>query len=215
MKEVIEGLKEYFQDVLAILLPGAFLSLILLKLPVLCDLQLLLSEFSENARLVAFLGVAYFIGHLLYYVGGKMDDKVDSRYVDRRLKPALVAEAERIKDAYINSAAKEAIGAFKFSCGWLLNNRKDMYAVVERHIAESKFFRSMTAALAISIPFLFIIKFKTLEWCDLIWLCALIFAIAMAITRYSTQRVKAIGRAFTYLIIAFKEEEGKKTFGGT
>lgn len=195
-----DNLKTYILDILSILVPGGFLMAILNQVPDVRDA--FLSVFPLNAEVwlnaVVYIGTAYTLGHFIFFIGSFLDDWIFEKvkrvfYTDH----ALVAHVIVYKTEKTGIEDSRVINAFKWSCLWLQANKSEMYAGVERHIAESKFFRSMVVVLVVAL-LTFINDCKVDRWL----VPVLIFFIILSIIRYLTQRRKSIETAYHAVVAA-------------
>lgn len=210
----MDNLKTYTLDILSILLPGGLLLSVLLS-----QFSILGDTFNEvfNSDMnwtkgVAFGGLAYALGHFLFFLGSFLDELLYENvkrvfWNDHRLVAYVVAFKEEmtgIKD-------RKVLNAFKWSCAWLLAHKPEMYLNVERYIAESKFFRSLIVTL---FTLVLIYVFDGAIWIVAILLVLLFFSVV----RYSTQRQKSIETAYHFVITAsgevFPEEPDQAILAG-
>ncbi len=136
---------------------------------------------------VIFISTAYFIGHLLLFFGSYLDETLykiftgkacasaDKDFCDDLSKIDLMKtngwpksywrkyhQLLAITECYRNQNTKintRTFGAYKFGCAWLQLNRPEVYAMIERRTAESKFFRTMVVTFLASA----FISLKALE----------------------------------------------------
>ena len=185
-----ENFKTYFLDILSILIPG-FLLLIVLGISS-NKMNIFVYDFhlGDHKWMVeaAFIGIAYTVGHFVYFFGSYLDDWVYERITRRTSQNTLL---QKVSDDF------KILTTFKWSCAWLLANKPEMYAMVERHVAESKFFRSLSVVFFISF-----ILFVVLGKFDIACYCIILFLLSQV--RYFTQRKKSIETAYHYIITSIK-----------
>lgn len=198
-----EALKTYVLDILSILFPGALLILILNQsawiLSVISDLNIPDVE-VEWIRVLTFVGLAYIVGHFLFFIGSFLDD-----WIFENVKKVfwtdtlLVAYIIKYKSEMTGIEDRKVLNAFKWSCVWLLHKNPTMYAATERYIAESKFFRSLVVVLSVAV---FMFAFKAKYSLALVSFLFLIFSFI----RYLTQRKKSIETAYHFVITASEKK---------
>lgn len=184
---------------MTILLPGAFLVIALLNIGYLRTMfeDFFLHAHTDWIRAGIYLGTAYVAGHVVYFFSSFIDTIVYENvqkvfWKDRRLLNYILkrkAEITGINDGRI-------INTFKWSCAWLLKNNPEMYAQVERYVAESKFFRSLIVVFTFSF-FIFLTQAKRPVIIFFIFALLIIFSFI----RYITQRRKSIETAYHYIIV--------------
>lgn len=197
-----EGLKVYLLDILSILLPGALLLAILSKFYMLREAFLyLFPSLDDSMNLAIYLGIAYMLGHFVFLLGSLLDgwiyENVQKVFWPDHTLPAYVIQLKNEKTGFDN---RNALNAFKWSCAWLMANKPEMYRTVERHIAESKFFRSNVIVLFIAVVVFVFIKSNTLLGTISLLLMML------SLVRYLTQRHKSIDTAYQFVITASGEK---------
>ena len=205
---MIDNLKVYILDILSILLPGG---LVMVVLSHVCPLNdAFLSVFPERKEewinVVVYMGAAYILGHFIFFIGSFLDGWIFENvkkvfWNDHRLTAYVLA----LKKAKTGIDDRDILNAFKWSCAWLLANRPGMYGVVERHIAESKFFRSLIVVLAIALASYLVQR-------DILLSAFCILLIVFCLIRYLTQRQKSIDTAYEFIITTadktFQEPDG-------
>ncbi len=154
---------------------------------------------------LAFLGGAYFVGYLLFFAGSKLDDWIYDRYKSRfgfGDNDPLLEKVRTLKIAEIGFDDRKILNHYKWSVGKLLAKFPAVFAVVERHQAASKFFRSMVVVMFTAA---IIFGWQT-QW-GLSVLCA--FTMLMSLFIYMEQRKKATTAVYEYVIIvsSFGKEE--------
>jgi hypothetical protein len=190
-----ENFKIYTLDILSILLPGAMFVAILSHFPAL--VALFNQFFPENNSWigdVVYVALAYVSGHFIFFLGSFLDriifDTVKRLiWKDQELLNLVVAYKR--KKTGINDV--KILNAFKWACARLLAEKPDMYSVVERYVAESKFFRSLIIVLAIGLV-AFISDTRLVVIFSLLGV--------LSIVRYLTQRQKSIETAYQFIIAA-------------
>ncbi|RPD42782.1 hypothetical protein [Chitinophaga barathri] len=193
-----ENFKIYLLDILSVLLPGGLLVALLARFEGLAGkyASLFLTDSDNWMAIVVYIGIAYMLGHFIFFLGSYLDDILFEPYQKVFWKdPLLKAIVINFKEEKTGIADRAALNAFKWSCAWLLKHEPAMYSVVERHIAESKFFRSLVVVLLAGV----IISCIKNEW----WMAVTAFVLVFfSIIRYLTQRSKAIETAYQYVITA-------------
>lgn len=172
------GLMDFF----SILLPGAFLSWLLVKNDVACNIIGARYEKLSGAEAwITFLFASYLLGHIVFLFGSWLDELYDyarnytlntqiKRFANNeKLLPRpfrvlvwLVFKSERnlavdvagrIKQKVLGPLqAKESINTFQWCKALLTIESPESLAVVHRFEADSKFFRSFTIVLLL-MPF--------------------------------------------------------------
>jgi hypothetical protein len=199
---MFDSFKTYLLDILSIILPGALLLAVLTLVESVKHIfaYIFPSKNSEALNVAIFLGLAYMLGHFIFLIGSLLDDliyeKVTKVYWTNQ---QITAYAIQLKEEKTGIVDKDTLNAFKWSCAWLLANQQSMYSVVERYIAESKFFRSNIIVLLIAIiVFVFHGEIQ-------LTLFAFLFLILSTI-RYLTQRHKSIETAYQFVITAMEKQ---------
>ena len=193
-----ENFKIYLLDIFSILLPGALLMIVLKQYEYTVSLFGKIFPDNKDAwiNVVIFLGVAYMLGHFIFFVGSFLDNWIFQNvkrvfWNDHKLTAYVLV----LKNEKLGIEDPDVINAFKWSLAYLLANKPEMYTVVERHIAESKFFRSVVVVLFLAMVALFIESYY--------WLGLVCFGlIILSLLRYITQRQKSIETAYQYVITA-------------
>lgn len=155
MKEILESLKLYLQEILTILLPGSFLLVVFGHVK---SFNIFLSFIHgddmkrEWLPVIIFLSAAYFIGHFLFFFGRFIDDLLfDLIPKSWKSHEHLVERVKHLKMKHVGIEDKKAFSAFKYSCVWLKLKHPEAYSEVIRTAAESKFFRSMVVSFTTSV----------------------------------------------------------------
>ena len=197
----MENLKIYLLDILSILLPGALLIAVLAQISSIKLMFLGIFPKSDMnwVNAVIYIGVAYTLGHFIFFIGSYLDEWIFKRvkrvFWNKRDQLAYIVEYKTEKTGIEDG---DVINAFKWSCAYLLASHPEMYAVVERHIAESKFFRSLIVVLFISLlVFAFGGHFLPAS--------IFFFMILLSLVRYLTQRQKSIETAYQFVITTSKK----------
>lgn len=211
MKSVTENINLSLLEICAVLLPGAAALIIGWQIP---DKQTDLVESipiinKEWQAVLAYLGGAYFVGYLVFFVGSKLDDWVYDKF---RAKfglvnnDALMEKVTEYKKAECGFDTPNVINIYKWSFGKLLVQYPALYAVVERDQAASKFFRSMVVVMFFS---LFVFGFKQ----DWIKVAMSFLVMILSLLVYAKQRHKAVNTAYEYIVIVsnIKTKSEKKT----
>jgi hypothetical protein len=174
-------------DLLSILLPGGLLLVLALRMPWLQQTPLFQVNYEAWQMGAMFAAASYVLGHFVYMVASYLDDRVFEKvrrvyWNDHR----LVAYVIQMKNEELGIADRKVFNAFKWSLAKLMKDEPAMYQAVERHIAESKFFRSFFVAAI---------------WNGLASEALVAAALALlSLVRYMTQRVKAIDSAYHYVL---------------
>ncbi|WP_026966103.1 hypothetical protein [Algoriphagus terrigena] len=187
-------------DLLSLLLPGGFLLGLAWQLGGLRDSSML-REIPEGwASGAVFAATAYVLGHFIHMVASYLDGLVFERIKKSRWPDeTLVKKAIEIKDSEIGEIDRKYFNVFKWSLAYLIQHQPLMYQAVEKHIAESKFFRSFVVVLLIAG----IWAFSKGSWGGG---CLSLILMFLSLVRYVTQRQKSIESAYQYVIAAW----GKK-----
>jgi hypothetical protein len=205
---MIDNLKVYILDILSILLPGGLVMVVLSHVCPLNDafLSVFPDRKEEWINVVVYMGAAYILGHFIFFIGSFLDGWIFENvkkvfWNDHRLTAYVLA----LKKAKTGIDDRDILNAFKWSCAWLLANRPGMYGVVERHIAESKFFRSLIVVLAIALAAYLVQR-------DILLSTFCMLLIVFCLIRYLTQRQKSIDTAYEFIITTadktFHEPDG-------
>ncbi len=184
-------------DFFAILLPGAIAAALLAPRlsPWLFGDGLLPPLQGEAARWSGFLVAAYFLGHLVFLLGSRLDWAYNA--LRERLNPydneSAYQGATRIRDRLVPAEERHALNTFQWTRAVLLQRCPAAAADVHRLEADSKFFRSLLVVLALA----------ALLWaCEGRWAAALAAA-ALALPcflRYYERRLKSTTQAYQHLI---------------
>ncbi|UJP64413.1 hypothetical protein [Mongoliitalea daihaiensis] len=199
---MIESIKTYILDILSIFIPGAILVAVLGQVPWLHEwfLTIGIHEYEGWINVGKFLVLIYILGHFLFSLGSFLDECVYDKFKDRiwpnnELQELIVAY--KIHVTGIESG--NVLNAFKWCCSWLLINQPPLYENMERHMAESKFFRSL---VIVGIIGLVIFSIQSTYW-----LVALsVFVTIFSMIRYMTQRKKSVDMAYQSVITASHTE---------
>lgn len=214
------GLMDFF----SILLPGAFLSWLLVKNDVACNIIGARYEKLSGAEAwITFLFASYLLGHIVFLFGSWLDELYDyarnytlntqiKRFANNeKLLPRpfrvlvwLVFKSERnlavdvagrIKQKVLGPLqAKESINTFQWCKALLTIESPESLAVVHRFEADSKFFRSFTIVLLL-MPFFW----SKEEW-QYIPNLLLLVVLPLALWRFMEQRYKATNQAYWSVI---------------
>lgn len=194
MKSLSENINLSILEIFSVLFPGGAMSLLCSQV---YDIKIVVRNLlvdidSEWQVSVAFLGVAYFLGYVLFYLSSFLDTYVYDR-LNKEQRQVLINRVVEIKTAAFGYDSKAEINAFKWACAVLLAKQPAMFAAVERFMAASKFFRSMVVVLCFAAV-LFV-----LQGTFLVAFVVLVFSI-ISLFNYIRQRDKAIEAAYQYLI---------------
>lgn len=197
---MIEKFNVGLLDLLSILLPGGFLVGLAWQSGWLEEWSML-QELPEGwFSAAAFAASSYVLGHFVHMVASYLDGWLFKKIKKRRWPDeTLVNIVIKIKDEEIGEIDRNYFNAFKWSLAHLMQHQPAMYQAVEKHIAESKFFRSFVIVLLLAATWAF---FQG-SWLEA-GLC-LLFAF-LSLVRYATQRQKSIDSAYQYVIASM----GKK-----
>jgi len=193
----VDNLKTYTIDIFSILLPGGLLLSVLSQFSSLeCIFYKIFTSDEDWIKAVEYGGIAYALGHFIFFIGSFLDEWIFENvkrvfWNDHQLVAYVIA----LKEEKIGIRDRKTLNAFKWSCAWLLANKPEMYLGVERHIAESKFFRSLIVTLfALSVVYAISEEY---------WLCCILTVLMMlSFVRYLTQRQKSIETAYQFVITA-------------
>ncbi len=188
-------------DLLTILLPGGLMVGLAWKAGLISEWQ-----FFENPNLpewvigAAFAASAYVIGHFVYLVSSYLDDLVFAKIKEIWWpKNSLFTQANGIRSQKIQQVSTKDFNNFKYALGYLLQHSGALYFVVERLMAESKFFRSFCVVLFLAAGS----AFYSGNWQE--GLVELVF-MGFSMVRYLSQRAKSIDVAYQYLILLHEED---------
>ena len=214
------GLMDFF----SILLPGAFLSWLLMINDVAHKvIGARYEKLSGAEAWITFLFASYLLGHLVFLLGSWLDELYDyaRNYTlntqikrlayNEELLPwpfraliwlvfkgernLAVDRAGRIKQKVLGPLqAKESINTFQWCKALLTIESPESLSVVHRFEADSKFFRSFTMVLAFMPLF-----WSTQEW-QYIPNLVLLGVIPLALWRFMEQRYKATNQAYWAVI---------------
>ncbi len=193
MKSLSENFNLSILEIFSVLFPGGAMLLVCMRVP---DIQARILAFlpnkdSELQGSLAFLGAAYFIGYVLFYISSFLDTPVyDRMKAERKTLTDKVIDYKTKAFGYDN---KTEINAFKWSCAVLLAQQPAMYAAVERFMAASKFFRSMIVVFCLA-ALIFICQGHIV-----LSIVAVAFAV-ISLFNYIRQRDKAVEAAYHYVI---------------
>ncbi|GAB3222711.1 hypothetical protein J0A67_11220 [Algoriphagus aestuariicola] len=202
---MIEKFNVGLLDLLSILLPGGFLAGLAWQSGWLEEWSML-QELSESwLSAAAFAASSYVLGHFIHMVASYLDGLLFEKIKKRRWPDeTLVNIVIKIKDEEIGKIDRKYFNAFKWSLAHLMQHQPAMYQAVEKHIAESKFFRSFVIVLLFAGAWAF---FQN-SWLE--GSLCLLFAF-LSLIRYASQRQKSIDSAYQYVIASMgkkREEKG-------
>jgi hypothetical protein len=201
---MIDSIKTYIMDILSLFVPGAVAFAILGRVPAIDQffIETHLYEYEGWVHVAKFLVLIYILGHFLFFFGSLLDDWVydklkDSIWKNKSLQDMVV----RFKIYQTGIADGDTFNAFKWCSAWLLIHQPKLYEQMERHMAESKFFRSLVVVglLAVAI-------FGSQS--DLGLALVSLLVTAFSLVRYMTQRKKSVDMAYQGVItasVAFKD----------
>jgi len=188
-------------DLLTILLPGGLMVGLVWKAGWISGWQ-----FFENPNLpewvigAAFAASAYVMGHFVYLISSYLDDLVFAKIKEIWWpKNSLFTQANGIRTQKIKEVSTKDFNNFKYALGYLLQHSGALYFVVERLMAESKFFRSFCVVLFLAAG----LAFYTGNWQE--GAVELVF-MGFSMVRYLSQRAKSIDVAYQYLILLHEKE---------
>jgi hypothetical protein len=193
MKQLSESLNLSILEIFSVLFPGGAFLLLCWQVPdIQSTLRSLIPEMKSEWQLsIAFLGMAYFLGYVLFYVSSFMDTPIYDRF--KKENTALKDKVLSHKIKAFGEDNKSELNLFKWSCAVLLAQQPAMFAEVERLMAASKFFRSMTVVILFAAIFF---AFQGKVGGSLV---ALGF-VAIALLNYMRQRSKAVAAAYEYVV---------------
>lgn len=208
---MFDKIKLGIMDLLTILLPGGIL-LIISRYSFTDLLKGCAAIQNKDWAFVAlFASLSYIAGHFIFLLASFLDelvyDKVKTIYCHHHNK--LIARVRKIKTEALGFDDSNTLNAFQWSTMWLIMHQPSVYAEVEKYIAESKFFRSLTIVLATIPIFFFIELFKdhkatfrnSVNWPETFIVFTLII---FSLVRYVTRRIKSIETAYIGVILANK-----------
>ncbi|TRY31540.1 hypothetical protein [Aliiglaciecola sp. M165] len=183
-------------DLFAILLPGSIATAILE--PYVGSMifgQIIFAPDSAGEKWVAFLAVAYFLGHLIFLLGSYIDPLYNG--IREKLNPygntSAFTCASNLRDSLIDEPEQKALNTFQWSRSVLLTCSPAAAQDVHRLEADSKFFRSLlVVCLLVGVVFLFDGKVVA----GVISL-ALIFP---CFARYYERRLKSTTQAYIHVL---------------
>jgi hypothetical protein len=181
-------------DLLSILLPGGFLVGLVWQSGWIQDWQML-DGISEDWMFGAiFAASSYVMGHFIHIVASYLDDVVFNKVKEWKWPDdTLVKVVIQIKNSEIGVIDRKYFNAFKWSLAYLMQHQPMLYQAVEKHIAESKFFRSFAVVLFIAGVW----AFAQERWIE--GVLSLVFTI-LSLIRYVSQRQKSLDSAYQYVI---------------
>ncbi|MGY6520138.1 MAG: hypothetical protein ACXIUD_00295 [Mongoliitalea sp.] len=195
---MIESIKTYILDILSLFVPGAILVAVLGQIAWLSDWfhTIGIHEYEGWINVGKFLVLIYILGHFLFSIGSFLDDWVYDRFKDtiwpnKELQELIVDY--KIYRTGVKSG--QVINAFKWCCSWLLIHQPPLYENMERHMAESKFFRSLVIVGCIGI---IVFSYQAVAWLTSLSVFVTIFSMI----RYMTQRKKSVDMAYQGVITA-------------
>ncbi len=203
----MENFKTYFLDILSVLLPGSLLAAVLEKIHFFKEAYEKIAPLNppEWLQISILLGVSYTLGHFIFLLGSFLDDWLFENtkkvfWTDVELAAYIID----LKEKKTGIENRRVLNAFKWGCGYLLANKPDMYFIVEKYIAESKFFRSLVVVLLIS-SVIFSVEHQ--------WNLTIISMIllVLSVIRYLTQRQKSIDTAYEFIITLNDQKLDKPT----
>ncbi len=189
-------------DFFAIILPGAIATAILLphidrflpRIPVLIPV-------GETAQWIIFLVSSYFVGHLVFLLGSRIDPLFhlwrEKCRRDIRKPGTPYACANEIRKSMLTSAEQSAVNTLQWARSVLLAKFASAAADVHRLEADSKFFRSLVILCA-AISLILIAERRAFE--------GLGFAVlSVACTlRYGERRLKSEKQAYMHVIALYR-----------
>lgn len=188
-------------DLLSILLPGGFLVGLAWQSGWIQDWPMLQDIPSGWTSGAIFASAAYVMGHYVYMLASYLDDFFFEKFKKWQWPDdTLVKKVIQIKDSQIGEIDRNYYNAFKWSLAYLMQHQPMMYQAVEKHIAESKFFRSFALVLLFAGVWAFF-QGRVIEG-----VLSLVLTV-LSLIRYATQRQKSLDSAYQYVISA----NGKKS----
>ncbi len=106
---------------------------------------------------VAFLFCSYFLGHIIYMVGARLDTLYNYHREKRHphTNESAFQGASNVKHKFLSSNENEAINTFQWSTAILTTFYPDAMVEIDRLVADQKFFRSLVVIVPlISLIFL-------------------------------------------------------------
>lgn len=188
-------------DLLTLILPGGLLIGLAWKTGLISEWQFFdhpnLPEWVIGA---AFAAAAYVMGHFVYLISSYLDDLVFAKIKEIWWpKNTLFTQANGIRTKKIKEVSTKDFNNFKYALGYLLQHSGALYFVVERLMAESKFFRSFCVVLFLAAGSAFYLG----NWQE--GIVELVF-MGFSMVRYLSQRAKSIEVAYQYLILLHEDE---------
>lgn len=193
---VIEKFNLGLLDLLSILLPGGFLAGLAWQSGWVSGWTIVQKIPEGWGSAATFAATAYILGHFIHLVASYLDDLVFDRLKKWRWPDqTLVNRIIELKEAEIGVFDPGHFNAFKWSLAYLLLHHPLLYQAVEKHIGESKFFRSFSVVLLIASTSAFL-QGRKIEGFLALGLTLL------SLVRYVGQRQKSIDSAYQYVITA-------------
>ena len=181
-------------ELVSILLPGALAAFILLPSFMQVAAAHRLPSLEGAAGWVAFVLLAYLMGHLIFLLGAWLDKPYD--LLRQRLRPrekdSAYLAATAVAGAMLKNA-QTATNTYKFATALLCLNYEMAAAEVRQFEADSKFFRSLTVLMIL----LLLLCWRRLNGVEVGVIALLLVA---CFWRYVERRWKSTRRAFEYLI---------------
>lgn len=197
---MIEKFNVGLLDILTILLPGGFLVGIAWQSGWVRDWPMLHQVPDGWVTGAIIASSSYVLGHFVHMVASYLDDLVFDKikkwkWPDTTLVDLVIG----FKDNEIGKINPDFFNAFKWSLAYLMQHQPLLYQAVEKHIAESKFFRSFAIVLLIAGIWAFMQE----RWME--GVLSFVFTI-LSLIRYISQRQKSLDAAYQFVISA----KGKK-----
>lgn len=181
-------------DLLSILLPGGLLVGLVWQSGWVSDWPLF-QEIPEGWAAGSVVAASsYVLGHFVHMVASYLDDLVFAKVKGMKWPDeTLVNLVIQIKDREIGEIDRKYFNAFKWSLAYLMLHQPLLYQAVEKHIAESKFFRSF----AVVLLFAGVWALAKGMWVEGV---LSLFLTVLSMIRYITQRQKSLDSAYQYVI---------------
>lgn len=183
-------------DLFAIFLPGGVLTFVIYN--EYSSFFIKVAPLADNQHWVAFLFCSYFLGHIIFMTGAKLDHIYD--YHRKKRSPytneSAYKCASNIKYMFLKKEENESVNTYHWSISFLTTHHPEAMMEISRLVADSKFFRS----LVVILPLISIILFSN-GYCLQAGLFLLL--IVPCYMRYYGRRLKSTTRAYQYIVVLY------------
>ena len=181
-------------DLFAVFLPGGMLTFVIYH--EYKSFFLDIASLNGSQYWVAFLFCSYFLGHIIFMIGSKLDTLYNCHREKRNpyTNESAFQCASKIKHNFFSGGEIESVNTYQWSTSILATFYPEAMVEINRLVADSKFFRSLVVILPF-ISFVFL--------CNSHYLQAGIFLtlIVPCYLRYYERRLKSTTRAYQYIIM--------------